>query len=85
MDHVYKINRGGSLVASFSFVDVDGSVVTGEYQNDNIFDILNGLGYAYLCNEMLHPTQNPANGDFNGIIDITKPIHITITPYLPPV
>lgn len=85
MDYVYKTQKEGSLVASFSFLDVDGNVVTGEYRDNNMLDILNGLGYAYLYNEMLHQTQQPAKGDFNGIIDITKPVQITIMPYSAPV
>lgn len=44
-----------------------------------------GLGYDYLYNEMLHPVKNTLHGDFNGIINTTKPIHITITPYSAPV
>jgi len=85
MDYVYNAQGDGSLVAVFSFVDVDGNTITGMYQNDNIADILDGLGYGYLYNEMLHPVKGVFHGNFNGIVDTSKPVHITIMPYSAPV
>lgn len=85
MDYVYKTQKDGLLVANFSFIDVDGNAITGVYRSNNISDILDGLGYDYLYNEMLHPVKNILHGDFNGIIDTTKPVHITIMPYSAPV
>lgn len=81
MEYVYQTKGDGSLIASFSFVDVDGNTVIGECQDNNILDILNRLGYDYLYNDMLHPVKSILHDNFNGIVDTTKPIHITIMPY----
>lgn len=75
----YNENKKGTLSAEFSFIDVDGNIVTGVCSNNNLCDLLDGLGYAYLYNEMLHEVRNCVMGEFNGIVDITKPISIKIS------
>lgn len=76
----YKSENDGMLAAEFSFTDVDGNKVTGKCFDDDICDLLDNLGYGYLYNEALHLVKCELFGSLNGVVDITKPIYITILP-----
>lgn len=65
------------IESTFEFIDVDGNKVKGHYCNDSIMGLLENLSDAITDKTNFHSTKNPS--DFcNGIIDVTKPLIITI-------
>lgn len=67
-----------TIEAIFKFTDIDGNQVEGGHSRSNVLELLESLGDV--MTEEFHPTVNKAALWMNGIIDISKPITITILP-----
>lgn len=68
-----------SLVATASFYDVDNKPMEYHYRANDIDRLLAGLGYHLSEPDEFEPVKTPCFLGANGIIDITKPVHIVIT------
>ena len=82
--YIYKNQQAApydTIEAIFKFMDVDGNQVEGACSRPDLLGLLEALGDIMIGK--FHSTVNEASSWTNGIIDVSKPIHITITPHKP--
>lgn len=73
-----SVSEFDTIEATFQFTDVDGNQVQGKHSRSDLLELLETLGDVII--QQFHPTERVPSSWVHGIIDVSKPITITILP-----